>query len=83
MSVDLTINGQTFPFPEPNEEDWGQNVIDWATAVTNALSFNPFTSRTTDPTAGDAAQIYRRTDLSNILRYFDGTTAYNIVLTST
>ncbi len=40
MSTNLVINGVSYPFPDPNDEDWGQQVVDWATAVTNALTVN-------------------------------------------
>jgi len=37
MSVDLTINGVTYPFPETGDTDWGPDVTDWATAVTGGM----------------------------------------------
>lgn len=37
MSIVLTINGNNYPFPNPLDENWGQNVTDWATAVTNGM----------------------------------------------
>jgi hypothetical protein len=79
MSVNLTINGVAYPFPEPDDEEWGQQVLDWATAVTNALSVSTLADRTSDPSSG-AAQMYRRTDQGNILKYFDGTTAFGVPL---
>ena len=41
MSVPLTINGVTFPFPQQFDTNWGPTVTNWAIAVTNALA--PFT----------------------------------------
>ncbi len=34
MTVALTINGQTFDYPETDDEDWGPEATDWAQAVT-------------------------------------------------
>ena len=33
----LVINGVTYQFPDVDDEEWGQNVTDWATAVTNGM----------------------------------------------
>lgn len=77
MSINLTINGVVYPFPSPDDEDWGQSVIDWATAVTNALSISTLATRTSDPTSGDSPQLYT---LGGSLKYFDGTTAFGVAL---
>lgn len=37
MSVNLTIAGQVFVFPTEGEDNWGQNVTAWATAVSTYL----------------------------------------------
>lgn len=37
MTVLLTINGQSFNYPEPGDEEWGPDATDWATAVTNGM----------------------------------------------
>lgn len=37
MSVNLTINGQTFAYPEVEDTDWGTSATLWATAVTNGM----------------------------------------------
>lgn len=37
MSVNLTIAGQTFAFPTEGENNWGQTVTQWATAVSTQL----------------------------------------------
>lgn len=37
MSVSLTINGNVYSFPQDLEEDWGTNVTNWASAVTNGM----------------------------------------------
>jgi len=37
VSVDLTIAGTTYPFPTVGENNWGQNVTNWATAVSTFL----------------------------------------------
>lgn len=37
MAINLTINGNSYSFPEPDDTDWGQNVTDWATAVTGGM----------------------------------------------
>lgn len=77
MSVNLVINGVSYPFPEPDDEEWGQAVLDWATAVTNALSVSTLATRSADPTPGDPAQLYL---LNGVLRFFDGTTAFGVPL---
>lgn len=77
MSVNLTINGTPYPFPEPDDEEWGQQVLDWATAVTNALAVSNLATRTGDPTPGDPAQVYV---LGGILKFFDGTTAFGVAI---
>lgn len=77
MSVNLTINGTPYPFPEPDDEDWGQEVLDWATAVTNALEVSTLAERTADPSPGDPIQIY---SMGGGLRFFDGTTAFGVAL---
>ena len=35
MAINLTINGTAYSFPEPNDNDWGQDVTDWASAITS------------------------------------------------
>lgn len=37
MSTNLTINGVVYAFPETGEENWGDVVTAWATAVSNGL----------------------------------------------
>jgi hypothetical protein len=37
LSVNLTIAGQTFAFPTEGEDNWGQTVTQWATAVSTQL----------------------------------------------
>lgn len=37
MAINLNVNGTNFSFPQPLDENWGQNVTDWATAVTNGM----------------------------------------------
>lgn len=37
MTINLTINGVVYPFPEPDDESWGQNVTDWAQAATGGM----------------------------------------------
>jgi hypothetical protein len=37
MSVNLTINGQTFAYPEVGDTDWGTSATLWATAATNGM----------------------------------------------
>jgi len=37
MSVNLTINGQTFAYPEVEDTDWGTSATLWATAATNGM----------------------------------------------
>lgn len=32
------IDGSTYPFPDVDDQDWGQDVTDWAAAVTNAIA---------------------------------------------
>jgi hypothetical protein len=33
----LIVNGVPYLFPDVNDEEWGQRVTDWATAVTNGM----------------------------------------------
>lgn len=37
MSIELTINGQVFDYPETGDEEWGPDATDWATAVSSGL----------------------------------------------
>lgn len=37
MSVNLTIAGQSYTFPTVGDDNWGENVTDWATAVSTEL----------------------------------------------
>lgn len=37
MSVNLTINGTSYTFPNTGDESWGDNGTNWATAVSNSL----------------------------------------------
>ncbi len=38
MSINLSINGNNYAFPEPRDPaGWGQPLLDWATAVTNGM----------------------------------------------
>lgn len=37
MSVNLTINNTVYPFPEEGDVEWGTQVTDWATAVSNGM----------------------------------------------
>jgi len=37
MAVTLTINGTGYSFPNTGDEQWGDNVTNWATAVTNGM----------------------------------------------
>lgn len=37
MSVLLTINGNTYNYPEPGDQDWGSDATDWSIAVTNGM----------------------------------------------
>lgn len=37
MSINLIVNGTTYIFPEPTDVEWGQNVTDWANAVTGGM----------------------------------------------
>lgn len=34
MSIALTINGQSFNYPEQGDQNWGPDASDWASAVT-------------------------------------------------
>lgn len=81
MAQNFVVGGVTYPFPDPGDEDWGQQVVDWATAVTNALGastvFVP--DRASDPTLGDGKQIYWNLS-EGVLKFFDGTTAYGVTL---
>lgn len=36
MSVNLSINGSVYPFPETNDENWGARVTAWATTISQA-----------------------------------------------
>lgn len=37
MAIALTINGQTFQYPEQGDQNWGSSATNWATAVTNGM----------------------------------------------
>lgn len=37
MAQSLTINGTVYTFPDVGEQSWGQNVTDWAVAVTAGM----------------------------------------------
>lgn len=37
MAINLIINGADYSFPEPNDNDWGQDVTDWASAITSGV----------------------------------------------
>lgn len=37
MSVNLTINGTTYAYPEQGDDDWGVEATDWAVGVTNGM----------------------------------------------
>lgn len=37
MSVTLTVNGTGYSFPNTADENWGDNVTNWATAVTSGM----------------------------------------------
>lgn len=77
----FVINGVTFPFPDPDEEDWGQQVVDWATAVTNALATTFICpDLAADPSTG-GRQFYWHTGEGR-LKFWDGTNAYGVALTS-
>ena len=37
MSVSLTVNGNTYQYPNTGDEQWGDATTNWATAVTNGM----------------------------------------------
>lgn len=37
MSVNLVVNGNAYPFPNTGDELWGDNVTNWAIAVTSGM----------------------------------------------
>lgn len=37
MSISLTINGQSFQYPEPGDSNWGTQATAWASAVTSGM----------------------------------------------
>lgn len=37
MSLPLTINGQTYFYPQTGDRNWGPDATDWAVAVTNGM----------------------------------------------
>lgn len=37
MSINLTVNGVTYAYPETNDVDWGPDGTDWASAVTSGM----------------------------------------------
>lgn len=78
MSINLTINGVPYPFPEPDDEEWGQQVLDWATAVTNSLDGPQIAELAADPVSG-IKRFYINTT-SGQLKFFDGTTAFGVAL---
>lgn len=34
MAIPLVINGETYSYPQPGDQDWGSDATDWAQAVT-------------------------------------------------
>lgn len=82
MSVSLTVNGQTFQYPEAFNVNWGPSATNWAIAMTSGViqtsggamlgAFRPQkgTSNPTSPTEGD---LFYRTD-THKLQYYNGTT---------
>lgn len=81
MAENFVINGVNYPFPDPDEEDWGQQVVDWATAVTNALAVvtNFVQDLAADPIAGDPKQFYYHTGEAR-LKFWNGAVALGVVL---
>ena len=37
MSVALTVNGQSFDYPEKGDQNWGPDGTEWAIAITNGM----------------------------------------------
>lgn len=37
MSINLTINGVSFPYPETGDQNWGAGATNWASAVTSGM----------------------------------------------
>ena len=37
MSINLTVNGQNFNYPENGDQNWGPDATDWSVAVTNGM----------------------------------------------
>lgn len=37
MSQNFTINGVIYPYPDVDDQEWGQEATDWANAVTNGM----------------------------------------------
>lgn len=35
MTINLTVNGNTYAYPEPGDSNWGTAATDWANAITN------------------------------------------------
>jgi uncharacterized protein YoxC len=36
MAINLNVNGEDYLFPETDDRDWGNDVTDWASAITNS-----------------------------------------------
>lgn len=37
MTTPLTVNGVTYNYPQPNDENWGSDATNWASAVTSGM----------------------------------------------
>ena len=37
MAINLTVNGQTYSYPETSDTNWGNNATSWAQAVTQGM----------------------------------------------
>ena len=85
MSVPLTINGVTFPFPVQFDKNWGPTVTNWAIAVTNALA--PFTggnasllSVTSKTTLPATAGFIRLANVTDTIDWRNNTNTANLAL---
>ncbi len=59
----LVVNGVTYSFPDVDDQNWGQNVTDWATAVSTSMlqktgGYFPLTAETSFGNSYGLASLY-------------------------
>lgn len=79
MSIDLTVNGTTFAYPENGEEPgWGKEAADWASEVTDVLNDLQNTNDITQTSFNIANNTTSATNVTGLL--FSTTTVRGAVI---